>query len=427
MLKESCFAHKSVAVLLASDSPATASRLEQGLGDTAMLVRHGLDPAGICACVRDESPDIVLLDFQNEDGDPSGSKAAAAASALQEACPDVPLAAVCCYRQPHSAVAALRAGVREVADLDDAHGLPLLIQRLTDIGGPRRRRSEDKRRSSVLLMGARPGMGVSTLAVHMASLWQERLMRNRSPGVRSGSPAPAAAEDLPLRDRTGILDLGMPVGDCLLYLGLASDFHFVDAVRGIQRLDDTLLRSALAHDGHGVSVLAWPRDVQQISEVSYTDSLRLYERLKEHFGLLLVDVGGFSNPQFVAAMAQSADSALVVADQSVGSLISLAEVLRDLGRNGMTTDRVGLVLNRYDERYGMSASQVEQRFGTPLTATLPDRALQLRSSMNQGMLLHAQARRDPYVRAVERLIDSLAMEPGQDPKAGQGWWKGWRR
>src|SRR5690606_34506344 len=144
----------------------------------------------------------------------------------------------------------------------------------------------------------------------------------------------------------------------------------------------------MAHDGKGVNVIAWPANLQKMSEVSHADSLQLYERLREHFGLLLVDAGGFSDTQFIASMAQSADAVLLVTDQSIGALISLADTVQSLHRVGIATEQMGLVLNRYDERYGMSANQVAERFGVRLKAVIPDRPLSLRSSMNQGMLLH---------------------------------------
>ena len=425
MLKESGYVHKPVAVLFASNNAQTATRLEQSLGDAAVLVRLDLDPSGICRCVQEELPDIVLLDFQDIEGNVLDSQVMAVAKALQETCQGTPQAAVCCYRQPHSAVAALRAGIRDIIDLDDDQELLPLIHKLTGTGAARRRRSDDKKRRKVMLMGTRAGMGVSTLAVHMASLWQERLLQNRA--AKSGDKSAVDLEALPLLDRVGLVDLGMPTGDCLLYMGLASNFHFVDAVRGIQRLDETLLRSAVAHDDQGVSVLAWPNDMQAVSEVPHEDSLLLCERLAEHYGLLLADVGGFSSPKFLADMAQSMDAALIVADQSVGSLISLAELVQALGQHGVTPGRLGLILNRYDERYGMSASQIEQRFGVPLKGIFPDRALPLRSSMNQGMLLHAQSRRDPYIRALEKLIDSLMVVPEQNKPTKQRWWQGLRR
>src|SRR5690606_34005942 len=103
MLKESCFERRTVSILFCSDSAAVASDLAQRLSETAILVRRGMEVSAVCAYVRNTPPDIILLDFQSEDGASSASKAAVLASALQQMQPDIPLAAVCHYQQPRSA------------------------------------------------------------------------------------------------------------------------------------------------------------------------------------------------------------------------------------------------------------------------------------------------------------------------------------
>lgn len=76
------------------------------------------------------------------------------------------------------------------------------------------------------------------------------------------------------------------------------------------------------------------------------------------------------------------------------------------------------MVNRYDERYGMSAAQIAERFGLELAGTLPDRTLPLMVCTNQGRLLHEQAERDIYVRAVQTLVDRL-LAGGEAPRAAQ--------
>ena len=153
--------------------------------------------------------------------------------------------------------------------------------------------------------------------------------------------------------------------------------------------------------------------------VSHADSLGLLEKLREHFGVLLADLGGFTNPEFVASLVRAADQTWLVTDQGVGSLVSLADILRDLASRGVDRSRLRLVVNRYDERYGMTSDQISERFGVELLAALPDRTLALMSSTNQGRLLHEVSDRDPYVRAVQNLADALSE---RTEKAGTNKW-----
>ena len=45
---------------------------------------------------------------------------------------------------------------------------------------------------------------------------------------------------------------------------------------------------------------------------------------------------------------------------------------------------LGLIVNRYDERYGMTAQQIAERFQLELVGTLPDRTLALMVCTNQA-------------------------------------------
>ncbi|WP_080381918.1 P-loop NTPase family protein, partial [Bordetella pertussis] len=279
---------------------------------------------------------------------------------------------------------------------------------------------------SVLILGARPGVGASTLAVHMAGLTQERMAQAAlaRQGAVAGKPARSAevmAAQLPLSDRVGVLDLGWPIGDCLLYLNISSDFDFAEAARNLSRLDGTLLNSAMAHTASGVSALALPREVEQVRALSPNDSLLLFERLRQHYGTLVTDAGGLANPEFVAKLARASHETWLVTDQSVSALVSLAGAVQELEQFHVEKSALRLVVNRYDERYGMSAAQIAERFGLELAGTLPDRTLPLMVCTNQGRLLHEQAERDIYVRAVQTLVDRL-LAGSEAPRARHNSW-----
>src|SRR3546814_12850208 len=109
----------------------------------------------------------------------------------------------------------------------------------------------------------------------------------------------------------------------------------------------------------------------------------------------------------MAGLVRAADETWLVADQSIGALVSLAEMAQDLKRLDVPLQRVSLVLNRYDDRYGMGASQIAERFGVELRGVVPERTLQLRTSLNQGRLMLRDCARDPYVKAVRALAPSL--------------------
>jgi len=104
--------------------------------------------------------------------------------------------------------------------------------------------------------------------------------------------------------------------------------------------------------------------------------------------------------------------------------VSLAGLLQELEQLHVERRSLGLIVNRYDERYGMTAQQIAERFQLELVGTLPDRTLPLMVCTNRGHLLHEEAERDVYVRAVQALAERLCAE---ESAAGgrSGWLATW--
>src|SRR5690606_35005201 len=155
-----------------------------------------------------------------------------------------------------------------------------------------------------------------------------------------------------------LLDMGVPVRDGLLYLGVSGGFVFVDAVHSLQRVDDTLSDSAFPHDAHGMNIPSRPPPFEDLRGVPHVEALALFNRLRDFFGLMIADLGGMDNPSYVASLASVADQTWIVADQSLGGLLSLAASAEFLSNEGIEQRRLHLVINRYDSRYGLSAQQI---------------------------------------------------------------------
>ncbi|MNS51518.1 hypothetical protein D3C72_841980 [compost metagenome] len=100
--------------------------------------------------------------------------------------------------------------------------------------------------------------------------------------------------------------------------------------------------------------------------------------------------------------------------------MSLAGLLQELEQLHVDRRSLGLIVNRYDERYGMTAQQIADRFQLELVGTLPDRTLALMVCTNQGHLLHEEAERDVYVRAVHTLAEKLSAE--ENTPGGRASW-----
>lgn len=395
----------SVKLLFYSSSEQRAHRLAARLRNIATVDReehHKFAPERWTG--EPSEYRLVLLDYAGEDAE----RSTALAHRFGTLAHGPSLIGVGSTAAEHAAgvLAALRAGVRDFIDMDaaDEEIDTLLEHALEHAAASHAAPAPTTRRPGqlALLLGVRPGVGTSTLAAHLGAL---------------SMPPQAVAEDAAAL-HTLLLDLGQPHGDAALYLGAKGDFHYEDALRDAERVDTTLVRTALPRHASRLAVLAQAQE----SPVHGVEAAPLLERLREIFELTLCDLGGVPCRQVPRDLLHAADEIWLVADQGIASMVSLDACLRQLPSLHARERRLSLIVNRYDEECGIAAQQIAERFEVPLLATLPDRGRALRSSANQGLLLHQVAPHDAYVRALAPLLARLHIHVQGNAES-----LGWRR
>lgn len=382
----------------ASQQEAHVRWLADTLVSAGAVERATLDPAVLAQRIAGLNPSLVFIDF-------SGGTAAAsiAAAAVRASHPGLPIVALGSLAQPESTLAALRAGVRDFIDVSAPAEDALRTTRglLAHVGEPASRHGK-----LVALLGARAGMGVSTLAANLA-VWLQKHAAAPGEGAEPAGAAPVARQ-------TALLDLGLPAGDGALFLNTRCEFHFVDAVHNLRRIDRTFVNTALTRHASGVALTTLPPDLGGLRDVSYASCAGLLNRFRAFFDQQVVDLGGFTNREFVAQIVALADEAWLVCDQGVASIVAAADLLADLRDSGVDIDRVRLVVNQYDAALTLTPAQIATRLGLSLVGTLPSRRVAIGQAANQGRLIVDVAERDPYVRALESLAARL---PGVSVRA----------
>ncbi|WP_198970030.1 AAA family ATPase [Xylophilus sp. ASV27] len=365
-------------------------------------------------------PRTVLIDFLTE----HPHQLFSTLELLRREQPQIPVIGLGLSTHPASMLAALRAGVLEFIDMAaPAADVPPTLRALTE------RRAEQagtpRDGMTLALVGARGGLGTTTLATHLAVAAQE---------LQQGRTDPAAAQR-----GTVLLDLGLPERDGLLYLNLQSDFHLVDGVLHLQRLDRTLLQTALAQHAGGAAVLPLPAKLSQIREISLADVQLLLRKLAEFYALRIADLGGCAAVDFVTQVARDADQVWVVCEQGLGAIVSTAALLERLRESGVPQDRLSLIVNRFEPDAVLSARDIAQRLGIGPFHVLPARPQVLLDANSRGELLVESRRSDPYAQAVFGLARSLlpTLPDTASLAQGRGWstfmtqiagrWKGQRR
>ena len=127
-----------------------------------------LEPGGLAQRITGLNPALVFIDFSER-----SDLASVAAATVRAAYPGLPIVALGSLAQPESTLAALRAGVRDFIDVSAPTEDALRTTRglLSHVSEPTSRHGK-----VVALLGARAGMGVSTLAANLAVWLQKRAL-----------------------------------------------------------------------------------------------------------------------------------------------------------------------------------------------------------------------------------------------------------
>jgi pilus assembly protein CpaE len=390
-------------MLCASAHPSRIAKLSSLLAATGKVLPASLDQAQLMKQIAEVSPALLFIDFDAD------VDAAALAEAAHRQHPALPVIALGSESTGEIALAAMRAGARDLIDIEPRGAAPeaaqmaamRALERVSRLlAEPVASDTPARRGKLIALLGARAGAGVSTFAANLAVLLQKRL-------AKQGKGA-------------ALLDLGLPAGDSTLLLDTRCELHFHDAVRNLRRFDQTFVSTAFARHASGLALMTLPADLAEMRTISYAAAVQTLDRLRAFFDYQIVDLGGFSNMEFVSHVVNAADTVWLVCDANVASAVSAASLcasLESMHDEAAAADyrKPELIVTKFDPTGHLAAEALASRLNLALTAVLPARAQTLMRAVNQGLLLGESMPKDPYVRAIDTIAAQLAGDADAAP------------
>jgi pilus assembly protein CpaE len=256
------------------------------------------------------------------------------------------------------AIRFMRAGAREFLALPLLH--PELAEALDRVLTHRSVTPQGKKTSKKLFvfLGAKGGCGVTTIASNFAvALAQE-----------SG-------------EKTLLIDLGLPLGDAAINLGMATEYSTADALKDSSRLDANFLRSLLARHGSGLSVLPAPSEFSsQLASEEAIDKLLTIAR--QSFVYVVVDAGSRVDLRGTSLFGESAIIYLITqvgVSELRNSNRLITQFFAARGR------RLQIVLNRYTPHALLfDDQQITKALTRPALWKIPDDYASARRIHNQA-------------------------------------------
>jgi pilus assembly protein CpaE len=234
---------------------------------------------------------------------------------------------------------AMRAGIKEcLPEPITPQALDEAVRRL--VVGEQRERSGQV----VAFVGAKGGVGTTTLAVNTAAALAKT----------AGSP--------PL-----LIDLHVARGDAALLMGAEPRFSVLDAFENLHKVDETFLAGLVEKTQCGAHVLASTARPVNVA-TSPTATRTLLELAARRFRVTVLDV-----PRTDPAMLEALDPATVIAvvtSQELSAVRGAAAIVATL-RQRYGSQRLRVVINRYDKNGPVSAKDIAKVVGEPVACQIP--------------------------------------------------------
>ncbi len=233
--------------------------------------------------------------------------------------------------------------------------------------------------------------------------------------ARPGSDSPMLALHLALAiqetEPTLLLDLGVPHGDAMLYLGLTSSYSFIDAIRSLRRIDATLIQTGFGRHKSGLTVLSMPEDPWAGAQFTAADVCVLLRSLRRHFPRIVINLGGMVGSDFLLLLLGNVDQMLLLVEQSVPSCRQNMQLIKHLREEKVLLSGAGVVVDHYLSKMPPDAESIAQSFGLPLFGTLSSSGMARLATMNSGESMFELSPNDPYSVSVRKLADKLLDAP----------------
>jgi pilus assembly protein CpaE len=209
-------------------------------------------------------------------------------------------------------------------------------------------------------------------------------------------------EDTP----TIIVDAALQFGDVAACLNLQTRNSLLDLIEQVGELDSDLVDRIAVHHPSGLKVVAAPARPEQAESVQGAQVSKVIRFLATMFHYVVVDTSSALNESTIGAI-DSSDVVVLIGAPDLPTIKNL-RMFFDLSEAlNLTPQKIVLIMNRMDKRFGISAEKVADLLKQPILAQIPldDRVVPL--STNNGEPLILQDRTKPVARAILEMTQAV--------------------
>jgi pilus assembly protein CpaE len=281
---------------------------------------------------------------------------------LKQAAPDLYVIASNYHADGETVIASLRAGANDFllqpikrTEFRDA------MARLERT--PRRAASGASQLGKIYsFLGAKGGVGTTTLAVNFASLLAQR------------------------KQPTVLVDLDFTANDCAMQLGSAPQHTLYEVGENIARMDQALFEGLVTRDPLGFYVVGPPDQLEH--RINMTESMfrEFASFLVEKYESVVIDAGRWLSDEIVLAALQSSSTIFLVTTQKFPAIRNAQRYIAALMRLGFSQDQLRIVVNEYQKKPDANLAtlqQIQQTLNQPVFYGIPSSSAAI-AAVNRG-------------------------------------------
>ena len=369
--------------LLIGGNPATLDRLQKLLASQVEVGRTVDYDEGFAA-VKDVSTTAVFIDLE---ADPD--KGFGLAERLMKTFPESLIFFTAPKKDLDLIFRAMQLGIRGYLPLgDEAVEVRKMVQ--TALDERRKRRTGGQ---ILAVFSGKGGGGGTTVAVNLAHQVQR---------LTGGLVA--------------VVDLNLQMGDLDLFLDLKTCYTIADVLNNLKRLDHTLLLNSLTKHASGLYALAEPEHMIETETIKGIQIQQVLALLRDHFDYIVLDASHAIDETSLAAL-DLADQVVLITQQSI-PVIRITQRCLDLFRRlGYPSEKIRLVINRFQEDETMTVKGIEEALGHPVSSTIVNDFAHVIDCINRGVLIAEAHPKSPVNLDLERLAMRVTDATGKAPEA----------
>jgi len=210
-------------------------------------------------------------------------------------------------------------------------------------------------------------------------------------------------------EKTVLVDLNLCNGDVTTFLDLSPRYTLSSVTTRQGHVDASFLKSVIVQHSSGMHVLCGPMELGEAAGIQPQQLREIIAVLRSIFTYTIIDSGGQLSSCNLATM-ESSDRILFVTLLNLPALKNTQRYLAAMSREGLGSDRVKLVVNRYISKDEIKVADAEKVLNTKAYLTVPNAYLDVKTSINKGVPLAGCAPRSAVTKAIENLARQLIQE-----------------